>query len=47
MLDILEIKPEIPNRDVGHVQRKDSEYVGRRTLRVEVPGRRSRGSPKT
>ena len=30
----------------GHVMRKDQEYVGRRLLEMEVPGRRRRGRPK-
>ncbi|KAK3548096.1 hypothetical protein QTP70_004523 [Hemibagrus guttatus] len=30
----------------GHVQRKESEYIGRRMLDMELPGRRQRGSPK-
>ena len=27
----------------GHVKRREAEYVGRRTLEIEVPGRRKRG----
>ncbi|KAK3511968.1 hypothetical protein QTP70_027665, partial [Hemibagrus guttatus] len=30
----------------GHVQRRESEYVGRRMLDMELPGRRQRGRPK-
>ena len=30
----------------GHVQRRDSEYIGRRMLSFELPGRRPRGRPK-
>ncbi|KAK2902094.1 hypothetical protein Q8A73_011840 [Channa argus] len=30
----------------GHVQRRHCEYIGRRMLRLELPGRRSRGRPK-
>ena len=27
----------------GHVQRRDSGYIGRRILKMELPGRRQRG----
>ncbi|XP_060718066.1 uncharacterized protein LOC132840435 [Tachysurus vachellii] len=30
----------------GHVQRRESEYIGRRMLDMELPGRRQRGRPK-
>ena len=30
----------------GHVRRKDDGYIGRRMLRMELPGRRKRGRPK-
>ena len=30
----------------GHVQRRDSEYIGRSMMRLELPGRRSRGRSK-
>lgn len=30
----------------GHVQRRDSEYIGRKMLKMELPGRRHRGRPK-
>ncbi|KAK3509068.1 hypothetical protein QTP70_020206 [Hemibagrus guttatus] len=30
----------------GHVQRRESEYIGRRMLDIELPGRRQRGRPK-
>ena len=30
----------------GHVLRKDDGYIGRRMLRMELPGKRKRGSPK-
>ncbi|KAK3568194.1 hypothetical protein QTP86_000232 [Hemibagrus guttatus] len=30
----------------GHIQRRESEYIGRRMLDMELPGRRQRGRPK-
>ena len=30
----------------GHLQRKDDGYIGRRMLRMELPGNRKRGSSK-
>ena len=30
----------------GHVLRREEEYVGKRVMGVEVPGRRRRGRPK-
>ncbi|XP_061621461.1 uncharacterized protein LOC133474126 [Phyllopteryx taeniolatus] len=30
----------------GHVQRRESEYIGRRMMRMELPGKRARGRPK-
>ena len=30
----------------GHVERRDEGYTGRRVLVVELPGKRSRGTPK-
>ncbi|KAK3554950.1 hypothetical protein QTP86_001869 [Hemibagrus guttatus] len=30
----------------GHVQRRESEYIGRRMLDMELPGRRQKGRPK-
>ena len=30
----------------GHVLRKDYGYIGRRMLRMELPGKRKRGKPK-
>ncbi|MCJ8740102.1 hypothetical protein PDJAM_G00054950 [Pangasius djambal] len=30
----------------GHVQKRESEYIGRRMLDMELPGRRRRGRPK-
>ena len=31
----------------GHVKRRDSEYIGRRMLKIDIPGRRQRGGSKT
>ena len=30
----------------GHVRRKDDGYIGRRMMRMELPGKRKRGKPK-
>ena len=30
----------------GHVMRRDEEYVGKRTMSIEVQGSRKRGRPK-
>ena len=30
----------------GHVMRKDQEYVGRKMMEMELPGKRKRGRPK-
>ena len=30
----------------GHVQRRDSEYIRRRMMRLLLPGRRPRGRPQ-
>ncbi|KAK3525706.1 hypothetical protein QTP70_005883 [Hemibagrus guttatus] len=30
----------------GHVQRRENEYIGRRMMDMELPGRRQRGRPK-
>ena len=33
-------------RCCGHLRRKDDGYIGRRMLRMELPGKRKRGRPK-
>ena len=33
-------------RSFGHVRRKDDGYIGRRILRIELPGKRERKMPK-
>ena len=30
----------------GHVMRRDQEYIGRKMIKVELPGKRKRGRPK-
>ena len=30
----------------GHVMRRDQEYIGRRVMEMELPGKRKRGRPK-
>ena len=30
----------------GHVMRRDHEYVGKRMMKMELPGKRKRGRPK-
>ena len=30
----------------GHVSRREDEYVGKRVMGMEVPGKRRRGRPK-
>ena len=44
--DGLERKHEARLRWYGHVLRKDDGYIGRRMLRIELPGKRKRGRPK-
>ena len=37
---------EARRRWYGHLRRKDDGYIGRRMLRMELPGKRKRGRPK-
>ena len=30
----------------GHVMRRDQDYVGRKMIKMELPGKRKRGRPK-
>ena len=30
----------------GHIMRRDQEYVGRKVMKMELPGKRKRGRPK-
>ncbi|KAK3514303.1 hypothetical protein QTP70_013114 [Hemibagrus guttatus] len=47
-LEVAELKMlrEARLRWFGHVQRRESEYIGRRMLDMELPDRRQRGRPK-
>ncbi|KAK3564059.1 hypothetical protein QTP86_007531 [Hemibagrus guttatus] len=47
-LEVAELKMlrEARLRWFGHVQRREREYIGRRMLDMELPGRRQRGRPK-
>ena len=44
--DSLEKTREARLRWYGHVRRKYDGYIGRRMLRMELPGKRKRGRPK-
>ena len=44
--DVLEITREASLRWFGHERKKNYGYVGRRMLRMELPGKRKRGRPK-
>lgn len=46
MLDVLEIKPEGKGQTEILIERKESEWMGRRMLRSELVGRRCRGRAK-
>ena len=30
----------------GHVMRRDQDYIGRKMMEIELPGKRKRGRPK-
>ena len=42
----LEKTREARLRSYGHLRRKDDGHIGRRMLRMELPGKRKRGRPK-
>ena len=45
---VMEISKKVLERSLqwyGHVMRKDEDYVGKRVMEMEVPGRRKRGRP--
>ena len=42
----MERKHEARLRWYEHLRRKDDGYIGRRMLRMELPGKRKRGRPK-
>ena len=42
-----EKKREAILRWYGHIRRKDDGYIGRSMLRMELPGKRTRGRPKS
>ena len=44
--DGLEKTREARLRWFGHVRRKDDGYIGRRMMRMELPGKRKRGRPE-
>ncbi|KAI5086363.1 B-cell receptor CD22-like, partial [Silurus meridionalis] len=44
---ILTIKGIVGTGGIRHVQRRDMGYISRRMLRMEPPGRRKRGKPRT
>ena len=30
----------------GHVKRREESYIGRRMMKIEIPGKRTRGKPR-